>query len=100
MTIFGSAYLEGDTDRSNLKDRLQGIAREAGLLVIGANCMGFVNYTAGARVTWMNVPEDGWFDPGHITLISHSGHLLSDPCSSSIRGIATTCVSRRARNSR
>lgn len=73
VTIFGSAYLEGDTAGSNLKDRLQGIAREAGLLVIGANCMGYVNYTTGARVTWMNVPEDGWFDPGHITLISHSG---------------------------
>ncbi|MDE0044283.1 MAG: acetate--CoA ligase family protein [bacterium] len=73
VTIFGSAYLEGDTAGSNLKDRLEGIAREAGLLVIGANCMGFVNYTTGARVTWMNVPEDGWFDPGHITLISHSG---------------------------
>ena len=73
VTIFGSAYLEGDTAGSNLKDRLQGIAREAGLLVIGANCMGYVNYSVGARVTWMNVPEDGWFDPGHITLISHSG---------------------------
>lgn len=73
VTIFGSAYLEGDTAGSNLKDRLQGIAREAGLLVIGANCMGYVNYAVGARVTWMNVPEDGWFDPGHITLISHSG---------------------------
>ncbi len=73
VTIFASAYLEGDTAGSTLKDRLQGIAREAGLLVIGANCMGYVNYTAGARVTWMNVPQDGWFDPGHITLISHSG---------------------------
>lgn len=72
-TIFGSAYLEGDTAGSNLKDRLQGIAREAGLLVIGANCMGYVNYSVGARVTWMNVPEDGWFDPGHISLITHSG---------------------------
>ncbi len=73
VTIFGSVYLEGDTAESNLKDRLQGIAREAGLLVIGANCMGYVNYSVGARVTWMNVSEDGWFDPGHITLISHSG---------------------------
>ncbi len=73
VTIFGSAYLEGDTAGSNLKDRLQGIAREAGLLVIGANCMGYVNYSVGARVTWMNVPEDGWFDPGHISLITHSG---------------------------
>ena len=73
VTIFGSAYLEGDTAGSNLKDRLQGISREAGLLVIGANCMGYVNYSVGARVTWMRVPEGGWFDPGHITLISHSG---------------------------
>ncbi len=73
VTIFGSAYLEGDTAGSNLKDRLEGIAREAGLLVAGANCMGYVNYAIGARVTWMNVPQDGWFDPGHITLISHSG---------------------------
>lgn len=73
VTIFGSAYLEGDTAESNLKDRLQGIAREAGLLVIGANCMGYVNYSTGTRVTWMSVPDDGWFDPGHITLITHSG---------------------------
>ena len=73
VTIFGSAYLEGDTAGSNLKDRLQGIAKEAGLLVIGANCMGYVNYSVGARVTWMSVPEDGWFDPGHISLITHSG---------------------------
>ena len=73
VTIFGSAYLEGDTAESNLKDRLQGIARDAGLLVCGANCMGYVNYTAGVRVTWMGVSPDRWFDPGHITLISHSG---------------------------
>ena len=73
VTIFGSAYLEGDTAGSTLKGRLEAIAREAGLLVVGANCMGYVNYATAARVTWMNVPQDGWFDPGHITLISHSG---------------------------
>ncbi|MBC6439150.1 MAG: acetate--CoA ligase family protein [Rhodospirillales bacterium] len=73
VTMFGSAYLEGDTDTPRLKDRLQAIAREAGLLVCGANCMGFVNYLSGVRATWMNIAPDAWFEPGNITLISHSG---------------------------
>ncbi len=72
-TLFGSAYLEGDTGEPKLKDRLQAIAREAGLLICGANCMGFVNYDSGTRSTWMPMPKDAWPDRGNITLISHSG---------------------------
>jgi len=72
VTMFGSAYLEGDTRTPRLKDRLQAIAREAGLLVCGANCMGFVNVEKNVRATWM-AAEGSWYDPGHITLISHSG---------------------------
>lgn len=72
-TLFGSAYLEGDTGEPKLKDRLQAIAREAGLLICGANCMGFVNYESGTRSTWMPMPKDAWPDTGNITLISHSG---------------------------
>jgi acetate---CoA ligase (ADP-forming) len=72
-TLFGSAYLEGDTGEPKLKERLQAIAREAGLLICGANCMGFVNYESGTRSTWMPMPKDAWPDTGNITLISHSG---------------------------
>ena len=57
VTLFGSAYLEGDTGEPKLKDRLQAIAREAGLLICGANCMGFVNYDSGPRSTWMPMPR-------------------------------------------
>jgi len=73
VTMFGSAYLEGDQGPVKLKDRLQAIAREAGLLICGANCMGFVNYDSGTRSTWMPMPKDKWPAPGHISLISHSG---------------------------
>ncbi|MDA1072246.1 MAG: acetate--CoA ligase family protein [Proteobacteria bacterium] len=73
VTLFGSAYLEGDTGEPRLKDRLQAIAREAGLLICGANCMGFVNYESGTRSTWMPMPRDAWPDTGNIALISHSG---------------------------
>ena len=72
-TLFGSAYLESDTGESKLKDRLQAIAREAGLLICGANCMGFVNYDSGTRSTWMPMPKDAWPGQGNIALISHSG---------------------------
>lgn len=72
-TLFGSAYLEGDTGQPRLKDRLQAIAREAGLLICGANCMGFVNYDSATRSTWMPMPADAWPGAGNIALISHSG---------------------------
>ncbi len=72
-TIFGSAYLEGDTGEPKLRERLRAIAREAGVLVCGANCMGFVNSLSGVRATWIDVEDDAWFEPGAIALISHSG---------------------------
>ncbi|MDG2481961.1 MAG: acetate--CoA ligase family protein, partial [Alphaproteobacteria bacterium] len=73
VTMFGSAYLEGDTGEPKLRDRLQAIAREADMLVCGANCMGFVNYESSTRATWMAIDKDDWDDPGNITLITHSG---------------------------
>ena len=72
-TLFGSAYLEGDSGTPKLMERLRAIAREAGMAVCGANCMGFVNYESATRATWMPMPADGWFEPGHIALVSHSG---------------------------
>ena len=72
-TIFASAFLESDRDKSGLRERLRAIAREAGLPVCGANCMGFVNVDAGVRATWMPVSDAAWHDPGHVSLISHSG---------------------------
>jgi acyl-CoA synthetase (NDP forming) len=73
VTMFGSGYLEGDTEEPKLKERLQAIASEAGILVCGANCMGFVNYESSTRATWMSVADESWFDTGNITLITHSG---------------------------
>ena len=73
VTMFGSAYLEGDTGEPKLRERLKTIASEAGLLVCGANCMGFVNVESSVRATWMGVEDNMWFEPGNITLITHSG---------------------------
>lgn len=67
--IFASAYMEGDKSPS-LVDRLSAIAREAGIAVCGANCVGFAQLEVGARATWFDY---GRLEPGPITLITHSG---------------------------
>ena len=67
--IFASAYLEGDR-APLLADRLRGIARDAGIPVCGANCVGFAQLEAGARATWFDY---GRLEPGSIAFITHSG---------------------------
>ena len=67
--IFASAYLEGDGSPL-LVERLSGIAREAGIPVCGASCVGFAQLEAGARATWFDYDR---LEPGSIALITHSG---------------------------
>ena len=67
--IFASAYLEGDRPPL-LVARLRAIARDAGIPVCGANCLGFAQLESGARATWFDYDH---LEPGPITFISHSG---------------------------
>jgi len=69
LTIFASCYLPGDTD-PRLPERLRRKARAAGLLINGANCLGFHNRDHGLHVC---VFETGPVTKGPITVISHSG---------------------------
>jgi acyl-CoA synthetase (NDP forming) len=49
VTIFGSCYLPDDRDPP-LTRRLSAMAKEAGLVICGANGMGFYNFDYGLRV--------------------------------------------------
>jgi acyl-CoA synthetase (NDP forming) len=67
--IFTSAYLEND-EPPLLLERLRSIAREAGIPVCGANCLGLAQFEVGARATWFG---HGQLEAGPISMISHSG---------------------------
>ena len=71
-TIFASAYLEGDHPPL-LAERLAGLARDAGLPVCGANCMGFFHPARSVNAGWYPA---GLVPPGPIGLITHSGSLF------------------------
>jgi acetate---CoA ligase (ADP-forming) len=71
-TIFASAYLEGDHPPL-LAQRLAALAREAGMPICGANCMGFYHPARDVNSSWY---EAGRVERGPIGLISHSGSLF------------------------
>jgi acyl-CoA synthetase (NDP forming) len=58
-----------------LRDRLAGIARQAGMQLCGAGCMGFVNVARGLRAIGYTEPDP--LPVGPIALVTHSGSVFS-----------------------
>jgi len=80
--IFAAGYADtGREDRRAQQDRLSAIALETGIKIIGPNCLGAVNYAAGAALTYTNTPlleVDGAIVQPHaraVGLVSQSGGL-------------------------
>ncbi|MFZ5675534.1 MAG: acetate--CoA ligase family protein [Pseudomonadota bacterium] len=73
VTIFASCNLPGAQD--TLADRLQAIAREAGIAICGGNSMGFVNPTQSLVVSGYMAKHR--LMPGGAALITQSGSAFS-----------------------
>lgn len=72
--IFASAF-ESDPGPTPLTARLAAIADAAGMALCGANSMGFVHLDVGLRATGYTQPLG--LEPGPVTLLTHSGSLLT-----------------------
>ena len=72
--IFSSLVLDNDSEPP-LMHRVRDKAKQAGLLVVGANSMGFYNF---AHNVWVGgFPTRSHRKPGNVTLISQSGAGMS-----------------------
>ena len=100
VTIFASCDVSGTPD-DGLADRLMAIAREAGIVMCGGNCMGFCNPGIGLRV--VGYAGAIAMKPGGIAFITQSGSAFgalayNDPrlkfslCVSSGREFTTTAA--------
>jgi len=58
-----------------LRDRLTAIARQAGMQLCGAGCMGFVNVARGLRAIGYTEPDP--LPAGPVALVTHSGSVFS-----------------------
>jgi acetate---CoA ligase (ADP-forming) len=75
--IFGNAHsdLLPGGDRPVLRDRLAVIARDAGMALCGAGCMGFANVSHGLRALGYTEPDP--LPAGPVALVTHSGSVFS-----------------------
>lgn len=73
--IFASAHEERRPGVPALTERLARVAREAGIVICGANCMGFLNLERRLRALAFHERED--LEPGPVAMVSHSGSAFS-----------------------
>src|SRR5215213_415433 len=73
--IFGRAYEKPVPGVVSRVDRLAAIAREAGMMICGNNCMGFINFVDGLKVSGNPPPIPD--KAGVVGFISHSGSTWS-----------------------
>src|SRR5690606_18049786 len=76
LVIFASGYAEvGTAERIAQQQRLTAMAEEHGMPIIGPNCIGIVNTSVGAVLTFSGAPNFGKPGERAIGLISQSGAL-------------------------
>ncbi|MDQ3752169.1 MAG: acetate--CoA ligase family protein [Actinomycetota bacterium] len=73
--IFASLFEATPEGQIPLVDRVAAIARSAGMVVCGGNCMGFLNLDCDLRLCGYGMPPD--LAPGAITFITHSGSAFA-----------------------
>jgi acetate---CoA ligase (ADP-forming) len=76
VMIYASGFSEVATaDGIATQKRIAARAAEAGIRVLGPNCVGLLNYTSGARITFAGTPEGRLETGPAIGLICQSGAL-------------------------
>jgi acyl-CoA synthetase (NDP forming) len=73
--IFGSAADQDTRPGPGLRERIAATARDVGLPVCGAGCMGFVNVARGLRA--IGYTEQDPLPAGPVALVTHSGSVFS-----------------------
>jgi acetate---CoA ligase (ADP-forming) len=73
--VGGGSAGAGYASRPGLREQVAGIARDAGMAVCGAGCMGFVNVARGLRAIGYAEPDP--LPEGPVALVTHSGSVFS-----------------------
>ncbi len=75
LVIFGSVLLAVDQADNPLRERIAAMANEAGMPIVGGNCMGFYNVDHWVRAFPFHRPYE--LQEGGVTLIAQSGSVLT-----------------------
>lgn len=75
--IFSSGFAEGDGDGKGEQQEIARIAHESGMLALGPNCLGMINYVDGVALTFVDVRSPALGDRPGIGIISQSGAMAA-----------------------
>jgi len=73
VILFTSGFAEIGAAGAQAQEEIKAIARDAGMRLLGPNCMGLINFTNGVVATFHLAFGPGLAPPGRIGLISQSG---------------------------
>ncbi|MBX3620031.1 MAG: acetate--CoA ligase family protein [Rhizobacter sp.] len=73
VVLFSSGFAEVGGDGVAAQARLGARAAEAGVHLIGPNCLGFMNIAKHVYATFSPAPRAGLVQPGRVGLVSQSG---------------------------
>ncbi len=74
--VISSGYAEVGGEGESLQSELLGIANEAGMILLGPNCMGVIHVRSRLLATFtISIREDDPLIPGPIAIITQSGAL-------------------------
>jgi acetate---CoA ligase (ADP-forming) len=82
VVVAAAGFSEMGDEGSSLQRRIQEVARESGLAVIGPNCSGFKNVPLG-----VNLFTGGRIDPpaGGVSIVSQSGFLMRSALAAAVQ---------------
>ena len=75
--VLTSGFAEAGPEGTAMQDELVAIAREAGLRLLGPNCLGTVSVTDGVIGSFTIVLEDNMPPAGNVGIVSQSGNIGS-----------------------
>jgi acyl-CoA synthetase (NDP forming) len=73
VVLFTSGFAEVSESGRRAQDEITAIARQAGIRLLGPNCMGLINFSNGVVATFHTAFGPGLAPKGRIGLISQSG---------------------------
>jgi acyl-CoA synthetase (NDP forming) len=91
VILYASGYAETrKPERIAEQERLQAIAREWGLRILGPNCLGIANYVRAARVTFSEYPTPRPVTEAAVGIASQSGALSQSLAQAIERGTSVS----------
>ncbi|MET4579647.1 acetate--CoA ligase family protein [Ottowia thiooxydans] len=77
IVVFSSGFAEMGDDGRQLQERIAARCAQAGVHLLGPNCIGVFNSHQAMYATFITALEHEQFEPGHVGIVSQSGAIGS-----------------------